>query len=460
MDTATIIVKQLYRCVNCIWCAKGLVMNNKREITGWVMYDWANSAFTTTVVTAFLGPFLAALIVTRPGGTLPVGPFNIEPEAFYPFCITISVILQVAFLPLLGTLADATNLKKRLLIGFATIGAAATILLGSVGDGEKVLFGGVLFILANFSFGAAVVFYNAFLPDIAGPEAQDGVSSKGFAYGYVGGGLLLALNLLMFQLIADTAVVVRLSLASAGLWWLLFTWWFPQRRLVDRKPAVTPTRWPNLFTHTAGQFISTLRDMARHHRHTLRFLIAFLIYNDGIMTVNSVAAIFAASELGMGPEQLVGVILMIQFVAALGAIVFNQLARRIGAKRTVIITLLGWVGLLVYAFGWLKTVEQVWGWAAAEAMVLGSSQALSRSAFAKMVPVGRESAYFSLYEISERGTSWIGPLLFGLAVQLTGNSRTALLPLTSFFIVGILILIRTDVRQAIADAGNEVPAVV
>jgi UMF1 family MFS transporter len=432
----------------------------KREITGWAMYDWANSAFATTVVTAFLGPFLAALIASRPEGVLPFGPFNIEPEAFYPFCVTVSVIFQVIFLPLLGSLADFTNLKKRLLILFATMGAVATIMLGFVNSGSRVLLGGLLFILANFSFGAALVFYNAYLPDIAPTEKQDSVSSKGFAYGYVGGGLLLALNMLMFQFITDTAAAVRLSLASAGLWWLLFSWWFPRRRLVERKTAVSPPPGANFLTHSVWQFLDTLVDMIRNHPCTLQFLIAYLIYNDGIMTVNTVAAIFASSELGMGPEQLVGVILMIQFVAALGAILFGRVAGWIGAKWTVIITLLGWAGLLVYAFGWLTTPAQVWIWAAVEAVVLGSSQALSRSIFAKMVPASRESAYFSLYEISERGTSWIGPLVFGLAVQLTGSARSALLPLTAFFVIGILILLTTDVRQAIADAGNEVPALV
>jgi len=432
-------------------------MNHKREITGWAMYDWANSAFSTTVVTAFLGPYLAALIASRPGGTLPLHTYLIEPEAFYPFCVTVSVILQVLFLPLLGALADLTNLKKRLLILFATTGATATIFLGLISSGDGVWAGGLLFILANFSFGAAVVFYNAYLPDIAPPEAQDRVSSLGFAYGYVGGGLLLALNLALFQLLADTAVAVRFSLASAGVWWLLFTWLYPKRRLVVRDTAVAPPPTASLFTHALSQFLHTLRTMARHTPRTLQFLIAYLIYNDGIMTVNTVAAIFAASELGMGPEQLVGVILMIQFMAALGALFFNKVAGRIGAKWTVIITLLGWTGVLLYAYGWLKTPEQVWGWAAAEALVLGSSQALSRSLFAKMVPTGQESAYFGLYEISERGTSWMGPLIFGLAVQLTGSARAALLPLTAFFVVGAIILLFTNVRQAILDAGNEAP---
>jgi UMF1 family MFS transporter len=230
-------------------------MNHKREITGWAMYDWANSAFSTTVVTAFLGPYLAALIASRPGETLPLHTYLIEPEAFYPLCVTVSVILQVLFLPLLGALADLTNLKKRLLILFATTGATATIFLGLISSGAGVWAGGLLFILANFSFGAAVVFYNAYLPDIAPPEAQDRVSSLGFAYGYVGGGLLLALNLALFQLLENTAVAVRFSLASAGVWWLLFTWLYPKRRLVVRDTAVAPPPTAN-FVYPRPQPIS------------------------------------------------------------------------------------------------------------------------------------------------------------------------------------------------------------
>ncbi len=433
-------------------------MENKREITGWAMYDWANSAFSTTVVTAFLGPFLAALIAAEPVGVLLVGSLQVEPEAFYPFCVTVSVILQVIFLPLLGALADFTNLKKRLLILFATVGASATIGLGAVSSSDWVLVGGFLFILANFSFGAAVVFYNAYLPDIALPAQQDSVSTKGFAYGYVGGGILLALNLLFFQIVDDMTIAVRISLASAGVWWLIFTWLYPKKRLVERKVVTSPPA--DLFSHSIREFIHTLRDMFHHHPRTFQFLIAYLIYNDGIMTVNTVAAIFAASELGMRPEQLVSVILMIQFVAAIGAVLFNKVAGHIGAKLTVILTLIGWAGLLVYAFSWLTTPTQVWGWAAMEALVLGSSQALSRSIFSKMVPANKESAYFGLYEISERGTSWLGPLVFGLAVQLTSSARAALLPLIAFFILGILILLTTNVRQAITDAGNRVPDLV
>jgi len=431
----------------------------QQEITGWAMYDWANSAFSATVVTVLLGPYLAALISKQPDGVLYVGGYAIEAEAFYPFCVSVSVILQVLLLPILGTLADHTHLKKGLMMAFAYAGATATILLFFVQSGS-ILIGGLLFIVANLSFGAAIVFYNAFLPDIAQPAEQDSVSSKGFAYGYVGGGIVLALNMALLLVMADKGLAIRISLASAGLWWLIFTVLYPQRRLRQRKAAVSLPATANYLTYSFQAFLATLKEMAQKYPLTLRYLIAYLIYNDGIQTVNTVATIFAMAELGVEPETLVGVVLMIQFVAALGAILFNRLAGRIGARYTVIITLAGWAGLLIWAFAWMYTPGQIWLWALVEALVLGSSQALSRSIFAKMIPTNQESAYFSLYEISERGTSWIGPVVFGLAVQLTGSSRAALLPLIAFFVIGIVILLFTNVRQAIQDAGNAVPAVV
>jgi UMF1 family MFS transporter len=264
----------------------------------------------------------------------------------------------------------------------------------------------------------------------------------------------------MLQLIEDQGTAVRLALASAGVWWLVFTWLFPRRRLKQRQPTKTIPVGSNLFTVSLREFWETLKEMAGQYPRTLQYLIAYLIYNDGIQTVNTVAAIFASRALGMGAAELVGVVLMIQFVAALGAILFNRVAARIGAKATVLITLVGWSLLLIYAFAFMHSAEQVWVWAFFEALVLGSSQALSRSLFSKMVPTQRESAYFSLYEISERGTSWIGPLVFGLAAQQTGSSRSALLPIIAFFIVGFIILALTNIRQGIADAGNEVPTLV
>ncbi|HRV90820.1 MAG TPA: MFS transporter [Anaerolineae bacterium] len=424
----------------------------------WIMYDWANSPFGSTVVTTFLGPYLAELARAQ-GGFVYLFGYGIEADAFFPYCVSLSVGMQVLFLPILGTLADYTPLKKTLLLTFAYTGAIATILLFLV-QGDLVVLGGLLFLIANLSFGAALVFYNAFLPDIASPDNRDRVSSQGFGYGYTGGGVLLVINILMVNFMADTGLAVRLSLASAGVWWLFFTLIFPQRHLRQRQPEGKLPAGSNYLTHSLKEFFASLKEMYHQYPKTLRFLIGYLIYNDGIQTVIVASGLFAVSELGMGYETLVIVILFIQFVAAAGAWLFNLVAARIGAKWTIIFNLMIWAAAVIYAYGFLYTELQFWILGFATGLVLGSSQALSRSLFSQMIPENRESAYFGLYEISERGTSWIGPVVFGTAVQMTGSSRVAILPIIAFFIIGMIILYFTDVRAAIQDAGNEVPVVV
>ncbi|HXV99889.1 MAG TPA: MFS transporter, partial [Anaerolineae bacterium] len=378
-----------------------------------------------------------------------------------PLCVSISVGLQVFILPILGAIADYSHLKKRLMLTFAYIGATATILLLLV-TSNLILLGGLLFIVANLSFGAALVFYNAFLPNIAGPDERDSVSSKGFALGYAGGGLalLLTLGLLWFVGEENRGLAVRLSLAGAGVWWLIFTLLFPQRHLVQRDPIHQLPPGETYLSHSFKQLGRTLKELYYKYPTTLRFLIAYLIYNDGIQTINTVATIFASSELGLSTSTLVQVVLMIQFVAALGAMFFNFLAGRLGAKKAIMISLVVWSGLVIYAFGFLYTAAQFWILGAILALVLGGSQALSRSLFSQMIPKNRESEYFSLYEISERGTSWLGPVVFALALQLTGTQRVSIVMLIIFFVVGLILLYLTDVKKAIVEAGNELPAVV
>ncbi|MDM8519428.1 MFS transporter [Anaerolineales bacterium HSG6] len=432
---------------------------SKKEIHAWAMYDWGNSAFAATVVTAFLGPYMASLIAAQPGGVLHLFGFEIQPDAFYPFCVSASVIMQVVFLPILGTLADYTALKKRLMLMFAYIGAVATMLLFFL-QGNTIVFGGLLFIIANLSFGAALVFYNAFLPELAGPGDHDSVSSKGFAYGYVGGGLLLGINLLLISIMEDKALAARISLGSAGLWWFTFTFLFPQRHLKERTPAKTLPTGSNYFAFSLREFWATLVEMKNRYPRTLLYLIAYLVYNDGIQTVNTVAATFITQEIGLDLAVVLQILLMIQFVAAIGAMFFNKIAEYIGAKYTIILNLSIWCGVVIYAYGFLYNEFDSWILGFMIAMVLGSSQALSRSLFAQMIPHNKEAAYFSLYEISERGTSWVGPIVFGLGVQMTGNSRIALLMIIAFFIFGIVMLYVTDVRRAIIDAGHEAPELV
>lgn len=441
-------------------------MNDKREIFGWVMYDWAASAFSTTVATALLGPFILAL---AEASTTPLTIFGtaIQPAAIFPFSASLSVILQVLVLPLMGTIADHTELKKRMMLVFAYIGAITTILLffiradmPVIGTNGAILLGSLLFIIANLSFGIAIVFYNSFLPEIASPDQRDSVSSRGFALGYLGGGLLLLVNLLLLLLMEDTGLAVRISLASAGVWWLVFTILYPHPRLRQRPAAHHLPHGASLFRHGLRQILQTLRDLAQRYPMTLRYLIAYLLYNDGIQTVIVVATAFAADELGVETTTLLILVLIVQFVAVAGALGFGRLAQRMGAKRVIMLSLVIWSGIVIYAYFFLNSETQLYLMGVALALVLGGSQALSRSLFSQMIPADHEAEYFGFYEVSERGTSWIGPLAFAAAVQITGSQRVAIISLIIFFVLGLILLSRVNVRQAMLDAGNDPGGVV
>ncbi|RJP52147.1 MAG: MFS transporter [Anaerolineaceae bacterium] len=441
------------------------VVNDRKEIFGWAMYDWANSAFSTTVGTVFLGPYVASLAraAAEAAGTPTVSFLGIPvaPDSFLPYCISFSVGMQVLFLPILGAIADYSHLRKRMMQIFATIGALSTILMFLV-TGNLWWLGGLLFIVANLSFGAAIVFYNAYLPDIASEEERDRVSSYGWAMGYMGGGILLALNLAFFIFSEDIGVpselAVRINLASAGIWWLGFsflTW----ARLRSRRAARSLPAGETYASIGFKQLRKTFSEV-KHFPETLKFLLAYFLYNDGIQTVIAVAATFAAAPLIQGGLELdqttlTAVILMIQFVAFFGALFWGKLAGWIGAKQSVIVSLVIWSGVVIYAYGGLQgegRVTEFFILGGFIAMVMGGSQAISRSLFAQMIPSGKEAEFFSFYEVSERGTSWIGPLIFGLANQWFGSLRIAILSLIFFFIMGLIFLPFVNVKKAIEDA--------
>jgi MFS transporter, UMF1 family len=440
------------------------VVNDKREIFSWAMYDWANSAFSTTVGTVFLGPYVASLArsAAEAAGSTTVSFLGIPvaPDSFLPYCISFSVGMQVLFLPILGAIADYSHLRKQMMRLFATIGAVATILMFLM-TGDLWWLGGVLFIIANLAFGAAIVFYNAYLPDIASEEERDRVSSYGWAMGYLGGGILLALNL-AFYLFSDRIGVpgdlaVRINLASAGIWWLGFSFITWARLRARRASRALPAKE----TYASIGFKQLRKTLSEVNQfpETLKFLLAYFLYNDGIQTVIAVSATFAAAPIiqgGLELEQqtLTAVILMIQFVAFGGALLWGRLASWIGAKQSIIVSLVIWSGVVIYAYGGLQgesVVLQFFIMGMFIALVMGGSQAISRSLFAQMIPDGKEAEFYSFYEISERGTSWIGPLIFGLANQLFGSLRYGILSLIFFFIAGLIILPFVKVDKAIAD---------
>lgn len=305
-----------------------------------------------------------------------------------------------------------------------------------------------------------MVCYNAFLPEIADPNERDKVSSVGWALGYLGGGLLLLFNLIFFQMReqfgVDSATAVRISLASAGMWWALFTL-LPMRRLQNRQPQRRLPPGERYVTIGFKQLGKTLRELPRY-RMTMLFLLAYLLYNDGIQTIIALSAQFGSEELGMTADELPPLFLMVQFVAFFGALGFGYLANWIGAKRAILLSLVIWTSVTLFAYSpLLQTGGQFFMLGAVIALVLGGSQALSRSLFSQMIPKGQETEYFSLYEVSERGTSWLGPLIFGLAIQFTDSYRVAVLAVGIFFIAGMILLPLVDVRRAIIEAGNEVP---
>ncbi len=429
----------------------------RRERVGWYSYDWAMSVFNTSVTTVFLGPYLTSVAqdAAGPDGRLGFLGLSIPPGSWFSYVLSVSVVVQVLVLPLTGAVADRTGRKRQLLGGFAALGALSTTGLFFVADGRYLL-GALLFVVANISFGAATVVYYSWLPDLAGPDERDAVSSRGWAVGYVGGALLLAIHLGLV-LSADslgltTGEAVRICLATAGLWWGAFTL-FTVSRLRDRPIARAQARTGSGFR----QLARTLREL-RAFPLTLWFLGAYLLFNDGVQTVISLSATYATEELGLEQAVLTGAILMVQVVAIAGALGLGRVAARYGAKRTVLGCLVAWTLVLVAAYTLQAgAVAQFYALAAVIGLVQGGTQALSRSLFSHLIPVGKEAEYYGFYEISDRGTSWLGPLAFGLTYQLTGSYRYAIISLVIFFVAGFVLLARLPMRRAVLAAGNTPP---
>ncbi|WP_406446766.1 MFS transporter [Streptomyces sp. NBC_01613] len=432
------------------------VFDRKREQRGWYFYDWACSVYSTSVLTVFLGPYLTSVAKSAADADGFVHPLGIPVRAgsFFAYCVSASVIVSIFVMPLVGAAADRTGRKKPMLAACAYVGAAATTGLFFL-SGDRYLLGGLLLIVANASVAVSMVVYNSYLPQIAPPEERDRVSSRGWAFGYAAGSAMLIVNLILFtghdSFGVSESTAVRICLASAGLWWGAFTL-VPLARLRDRhKTSAAPA------VHGWRQLASTVRDM-RGKPLTLSFLLAYLIYNDGIQTVISQASVYGSEELGLSQSTLITAVLMVQVLAVAGALGMGRLARTYGAKRTILGSLVAWTATLGAGY-FLPAGAPVWFFVLASGigLVLGGSQALSRSLFSHLVPPGKEAEYFSAYEMSDRGMSWLGPLLFGITYQLTGSYRDAIISLVAFFVIGFALLARVPVRQAISDAGNPVP---
>lgn len=444
---------------------------NRRERIGWYAYDWGNQPFVTTVMTV-LGTIYLTRLAGASAGCDPdeascaqtqvsVLGLDIPIESMWAYTVAASVILSVIALPVVGAMADRSNSKRRLLGLFGYSGAAMVFsFVFFNADGGNYLAGIMLLLGANLFYSCSMVVYNSFLPQLAGPEERDRMSSLGWAFGYVGGGSFLAVNLVSLEIAKafdyDQLTVVQYSIAATGLWWTGWTM-FALARLRDRPAAPSVDLEAGVLTGGFRQMAVTFKEL-RLYPYTLLFLGAFLLYSDGISAVIALAATYGDQELGLGPDTLVLTILIVQFVNFAGALTLKALAERIGAKRTVMFGLVGWIGVVLAAW-WLPAgnVGAFLGLGVALGMVMGGTQALSRSMFSQLIPNGKEAAYFGIYQIADRGTSWIAPLMFGLVVSITGSMRLGIVGLIVFFVLGFALLAAVPMRKAIIAAGNTPP---
>jgi UMF1 family MFS transporter len=447
-------------------------LRRSREQRAWNWYDWANSAYYTTVLSVLFAPFMIT-VAGRAAGcgdsaddtcdkTVDVLGLHLAAGSL-PFYLTSFATITSAFLlPVVGALVDRSSRKRLHMAAFAWSGSCFAALLFFL-HGDHWELAAFAVVMSSILGGCSLVGYYAILVDISTEDERDRVSSRGWAWGYLGGGLLLALNLVVVlghgAIGLDKELAVRLSLLSAALWWAGFTL-IPFLRLRDHPAQHLASEAGGLLSRSFGQLFTTLRDM-RHFPMTLTFLVAFLFYNDGIQTVIGVASTYGSKQLGFGDGVLISTILLIQFVAFGGALLFGRLAERYGAYRCILGGTYAWMVIVVLAmFLPRENVVTFLLAGIAIAVVLGGTQALSRSFFSLLIPRGREGEYFGLYNACERGTSWFGTFLFGVVFQVTGSYRPAIVALIVFFVLGAVFLLRLDPRRGIVEAGNAVPAAV
>ncbi len=428
-------------------------VDRRRQQRIWYSYDWANSGFFTTVVSVLVGPYLTTIAARDacPGvattqacaGSVTVLGIPIDPGSLVSYVLTVSTLLAAVLLPMIGALVDQIQRPRLLLGGFAWVGAAATGSLWWV-TGVSWQWGAGALLLATLCFAASLVVYDALLVDVAEPAERHAVSSRGWALGYLAGFLLLGVNLGLINgheaLGISTETAVRFCFLLAGCWWAGFTF-IAALWLADR-PG------PRRRRPAAGALVRELRGtfaQLRQSPQTLRFLIAYFIFNDGIQTVIVASSIYGAEELGLDTATLVFSVVVVQLVALLGALLCGALAQKYPAKNIVLGALGIWVVVVIIGFYLPAARPDLWfALAASVGLVLGGTQALSRSIFSQLIPAGREAQYFGFYQAGERGTSWTGTLVFGVVHQLTDSYRPALIAMAGFFIVGGLLLRRVQ----------------
>ncbi len=414
----------------------------RRAVSAWCWYDWANSAFATTVMVAVLPAWFHATA----SRTMPAHLAT----ATWGYVVAGGQLLAAIAGPLMGAIADRAGRRKPLLLVCMLLGALATAGLAVVPGGRWPPLA-ALFVAAYVAFSASLVLYDALLPSVARADQMDRVSARGFALGYLGGGVLLALNLAWILMpqrfgLPNVEAATRLSFLSVAVWWVVFS--IPLARDVREPARAAASGAP----HPLADVLATLRGLPRHPE-LLQFLIAFWLYSDGIGTVMRMATAYG-SEIGIGQRDLIGALLMVQIVAAPASLAFGRLARPLGPQRAIALALAGYVLIVAVGFRMARPWH-FWALAGLVALFQGGAQALSRSLFARLAPAAERTRLFGFYAVSEKVAGVIGPLLFGLVAQVAGSSRLAVLALLPLFVGGAWLLLTVDLARGQARAAGD-----
>lgn len=417
--------------------------DKKKLQRSWMMYDFGNSAFATTIMAAVLPVYYANVAASGLDDGLAT--------SYWGYSQSISVLIVAVLAPILGAISDFSAAKKKFLRFFLFMGVIASILLAFVGEGDYIL-ASVLFIVGSIGFSGGNVFYDGFLPEVADEDEIDKVSSGGFAYGYIGGGLLLTINIFMILNphwfgLADTVIATQLSFASVGIWWLVFS--IPLLKNIKEEKRVVPKRDKSYIAIGFSRVGNTFREI-RQYKQAMLFLFAFWLYNDGISTIMRMATIYGA-EIGIAGNDLIIALLITQFVGIPCTFFFGWLATKITAKRALYITLVTYMIITILGY-FMTSAIHFYTLAIAVGMVQGGAQALSRSIFGRMIPENKHAEFFGFYGISSKFAAMFGPFLFAFIGQITGNSRYGIISLIFFFIAGIIILRFVNVEKGMQEA--------
>ena len=412
----------------------------RRDVAAWCCYDWANSGYTTLMITVFVVYIQRVVFNADEDGS--------TGAVVWAWSVSLSMLVGAILSPIVGAMADA-NGRKRFGLGLTAMGGGlACVAMAAIPTHWPWAIVGC-FVVANLCLEVSLTFYNGFLPEIAEEAELNRVSAAGMGWGYFGGGLALLAAMLVLAgggsgELTSGANLLRGCIAATGVWWIVFT--IPVVAVLRDRPRKQEKSTLRQATRSAvNEVVDTIKQF-RTERTILLFLIAFLIYNDGLQTVISQASTFALDELQFKDSGLIAVVLMIQFVAAPGAILIGWLSDRFGRKRALIICLSIWIALLTSAW-FVQTQVQYWFLAFGVAMVLGGTQAVSRAIMGGLTPIGQEARYFGFFNFSGKATSFLGTFFFGLIVIVTGSSRLAIVNLVLFFAIGLLIICRLDLTK-------------